>query len=139
MLCDGWRAAGRRLHGAERELRGRSSRRSSRPWQSPSTSQLSVSLSFYCSLQVEKAEKREETVAVAVVQLAPPGASPADLPATHFLLVQRPPAGLLAGLWQFPLLQLASEAAESTVRVRGGLLGGGGGALCNDSWSGRGR
>ena len=66
-------------------------------------------------------------MAVAVVQLAPPGASPADLPATHFLLVQRPPAGLLAGLWQFPLLQLASEAAESTVRVRGGLLGGGGG------------
>lgn len=68
--------------------------------------------------QVEKAEKRDETVAVAVVQLVPPGASAsgaAGLAASRFLLVQRPPSGLLAGLWQFPLLQLA-EGAEDEPR-----------------------
>lgn len=71
--------------------------------------------------QVEKAEKREEAVAVAVVQLLPPagssgGGSGGDPSGSHFLLVQRPPAGLLAGLWQFPLLQLGPEAADSPQR-----------------------
>jgi A/G-specific adenine glycosylase len=68
---------------------------------------------------VEKAEKREETVAVAVVQLVPPGASAtgaAGLAASRFLLVQRPPSGLLAGLWQFPLLQLPEDAGEEPRR-----------------------
>lgn len=32
-----------------------------------------------------------------VVQLVPPGSGPADLAASRFLLVQRPPEGLLAG------------------------------------------
>lgn len=71
-------------------------------------------------VQVEKADKREESVAVAVVQLVPPGASAgsADLAASRFLLVQRPPSGLLAGLWQFPLVPLSSSAG-------GGQSGGG--------------
>ncbi|KAI7841034.1 hypothetical protein COHA_005262 [Chlorella ohadii] len=69
--------------------------------------------------KVEKAEKREETVAVAVVQLVPPGTSAsgaAGLAASRFLLVQRPPSGLLAGLWQFPLLQLPEGAEEEPAR-----------------------
>lgn len=71
--------------------------------------------------KVEKAEKREEAVAVAVVQLLPPagssgGGGDGDPSGSHFLLVQRPPAGLLAGLWQFPLLQLGPEAADSPQR-----------------------
>lgn len=69
--------------------------------------------------QVEKAEKREETVAVAVVQLLPPacsGGGGGDVAGSSFLLVQRPPSGLLAGLWQFPLLQLRPEAADSPQR-----------------------
>ncbi|KAL4419664.1 hypothetical protein ABPG77_000561 [Micractinium sp. CCAP 211/92] len=69
--------------------------------------------------KVEKAEKREETVAVAVVQLLPPacsGGGGGDVAGSSFLLVQRPPSGLLAGLWQFPLLQLRPEAADSPQR-----------------------
>ena len=65
--------------------------------------------------KVERAEKREETVAVAVVQLLAPGAAPGPR-AGHFLLVQRPKAGLLAGLWQFPLLPAAPDAAPAELR-----------------------
>lgn len=70
---------------------------------------------------MEKAEKREETVAVAVVQLLPVAGSGgsaggSDVAGSHFLLVQRPPSGLLAGLWQFPLLQLGPEEAGSLPR-----------------------
>ena len=70
--------------------------------------------------QVEKAEKREETVAVAVVQLVPPGAPPpGSAPAAgRFLLVQRPSSGLLAGLWQFPLLPLAGEGPAGVEEQR---------------------
>ena len=70
-------------------------------------------------LQVEKAEKREETVAVAVVQVAPrqqcSGGGDAKTPPqpTHFLLVQRPNTGLLAGLWQFPLVPLAGSSGAA--------------------------
>lgn len=49
--------------------------------------------------QVEKAERREETVAVGVVQLVPPGRQPQDLASSSFLLTQRPKSGLLAGAW----------------------------------------
>lgn len=69
--------------------------------------------------QVEKAEKREETVAVAVVAVVPRGApasGAAAQAASRFLLVQRPSSGLLAGLWQFPLLQLAGEAEEAPLQ-----------------------
>lgn len=72
--------------------------------------------------QVEKAEKREEAVAVAVVQLLPAGvapsaaAAPPHRAASRFLLVQRPATGLLAGLWQFPLLPLGPEAEGSPRR-----------------------
>ncbi len=83
----------------------------------PTTSACLPTPSF--GLQVEKAEKREETVAVAVVQLVPPGTSVSGavgLAASRFLLVQRPPSGLLAGLWQFPLLQLPEGAEEEPAR-----------------------
>lgn len=73
-------------------------------------------LCYPTNLQVEKAEKREETVAVAVVQLLPPGAARGDTAASCFLLVQRPPSGLLAGLWQFPLLQLPEGGEEGPRR-----------------------
>ncbi|EFN57259.1 hypothetical protein CHLNCDRAFT_143807 [Chlorella variabilis] len=72
--------------------------------------------------KVEKAEKREEAVAVAVVQLLPAGvapsaaAAPPHRAASRFLLVQRPATGLLAGLWQFPLLPLGPEAEGSPRR-----------------------
>lgn len=54
----------------------------------------------------------------ALIQV-PPGASAsgaAGLAASRFLLVQRPPSGLLAGLWQFPLLQLPEGAGEEPRR-----------------------
>ena len=51
-------------------------------------------------LQVEKAERREVTVAVAVVQLVPQGGDAAAVIDANFLLVQRPKDGLLAGKWR---------------------------------------
>ncbi|GAB4814983.1 hypothetical protein N2152v2_002029 [Parachlorella kessleri] len=47
--------------------------------------------------KVEKAERREVTVAVAVVQLVAPGSDAAAVADAKFLLVQRPKDGLLAG------------------------------------------
>eukprot|EP00887_Chlorella_sp_A99_P004912 scaffold4.g4912.t1 len=73
--------------------------------------------------QVEKASKREETVAVTVLQVLPPGSKAAGLDAGAFLLSQRPQDGLLADLWEFPS-QLAvggggaSRAAPSPAALR---------------------
>jgi A/G-specific adenine glycosylase len=92
--------------------------------------------------KVERAEKREERVAVAVVRLVGPGARAADPGEGRLLLVKRPPGGLLAGLWEFPLQPVGAEAGGGEVRgvmdayleellgarlVAGGEEGGGGG------------
>ncbi|KAK9809860.1 hypothetical protein WJX72_000467 [[Myrmecia] bisecta] len=50
--------------------------------------------------KVEKAQRREELVAVCVVELKP-ASGKAGVP-SQYLLVQRPETGLLAGLWEFP-------------------------------------
>lgn len=62
---------------------------------------------------------------MAVVRLLPPGAAAgagaggkAEPAGARFLLVQRPPAGLLAGLWQFPLLPLQPGAQESAAAAQ---------------------
>lgn len=78
--------------------------------------------------KVEKADKREESVAVAVVMVLPPGAQLSDKGAGKFVLVKRPPGGLLAGLWEFPLQPVDAEAGDGERRgamneLLQGLLG----------------
>jgi A/G-specific adenine glycosylase len=60
--------------------------------------------------KVEKAEKREEHVAVAVVRVIPEGTKPSEKGAGKYLLVKRPPGGLLAGLWEFPLQPVDTDS-----------------------------
>lgn len=79
--------------------------------------------------KVEKAEKREESVAVAVLRVMPGGGAP-----SRFLLVKRPPGGLLAGLWEFPLAPVAGGASADARRgaiddLLNGVLGEGFGGL----------
>ncbi|GAQ86466.1 putative A/G-specific adenine DNA glycosylase [Klebsormidium nitens] len=66
--------------------------------------------------KVKKAP-REETVAVCVVELRKgekPGRSVEASP--EYLLIQRPKTGLLAGLWEFPTVSVASKASKSVRR-----------------------
>lgn len=63
--------------------------------------------------KVEKAEKREESVAVAVVKILPEGMKLSEKGAGKYLLVKRPPGGLLAGLWEFPLQPVEADASSS--------------------------
>jgi A/G-specific adenine glycosylase len=67
--------------------------------------------------KVEKADKREETVAVAVVRVLPPGAKVTDRTAGKFLLVKRPADGLLAGLWEFPLAPAPEGAGKAQMHT----------------------
>lgn len=73
-----------------------------------------VSVTDYPS-KVEKAEKREESVSIAVVQVVPSEDDIDDVFAGHFLLLKRPPGGLLAGLWEFPLAQVLERDAKNSV------------------------
>lgn len=66
--------------------------------------------------KTEKAEKREEHVAVAVVKVVPHGVKPSDKKSGKYLLVKRPQGGLLAGLWEFPLQAVDAEAKGSARR-----------------------
>ena len=66
--------------------------------------------------KTEKAEKREESVAVAVVKIIPTGTKPSDKKSGKYLLVKRPQGGLLAGLWEFPLQSVDGEAKGSDRR-----------------------
>jgi A/G-specific adenine glycosylase len=75
--------------------------------------------------KVEKAEKREESVVVAVVRVIPEGAKPSERGVGKYLLVKRPPGGLLAGLWEFPLQPVEAGAASSNrQKVMNGFLTG---------------
>lgn len=74
----------------------------------------SVSVTDYPSKSV-KAQKREERVGITVVRIVSPeeGVSKSS---GKFLLVKRPPGGLLAGLWEFPLQQVDIKASKSNVQ-----------------------
>lgn len=63
--------------------------------------------------KVEKAEKREESVAVAVLQVISKGEKANDKSAGRFLLLKRPEGGLLAGLWEFPLITVDASSSKS--------------------------
>jgi A/G-specific adenine glycosylase len=66
--------------------------------------------------RVARAAKREEAVAVAVVRLLPP-AGAAGRGGAKYLLVKRPPGGLLAGLWELPLAPVAADAPPAARRA----------------------
>ncbi|KAL2651715.1 hypothetical protein R1flu_019843 [Riccia fluitans] len=70
-------------------------------------------------VKVAKVQPRDEYVAVCIVvvmnrknvgNLVDGNFSAAD---SHILLVQRPPQGLLAGLWEFPLVSVGGTAVQS--------------------------
>lgn len=60
-------------------------------------------------MKPKKKEAKEETFATFVVQRSNPDDE------TQFLIVQRPKTGLLAGMWEFPNIELTSEAKSDTV------------------------
>jgi len=68
-----------------------------------------VSVSDYPS-KVEKAQKREERVGVSVLRVLAKGND------SKFILVKRPPGGLLAGLWEFPLQHVDADASSKDIQ-----------------------
>jgi A/G-specific adenine glycosylase len=69
--------------------------------------------------KVEKASKREETVAVSIVQVLPSTSGGGTMSKeSMYLLVQRPKDnGLLAGLWEFPLRQVGEDDDKTKRQV----------------------
>lgn len=64
--------------------------------------------------KVQKASKREETVAVSIVEAISSGISGTVRKESMYLLVQRPKDnGLLAGLWEFPLRQVGEDDGKT--------------------------
>ena len=59
----------------------------------------------------KKPEKREERVAVKVVERRPPGVAEGGVESS-FLLVRRPEGGLLGGLWEFPSAIETTEPSD---------------------------
>lgn len=74
----------------------------------------SVSVTDYPS-KSEKAQKREERVGIAVVRIVSPGEE-VRKNSGMFLLVKRPPGGLLAGLWEFPLQHVDENASKGKIQ-----------------------
>lgn len=66
--------------------------------------------------KVPKAAPREEYVAVCIVELESSQIKSTPAAASSLLLVQRPPTGLLAGLWEFPSAPL--DTPNSSVELR---------------------
>lgn len=66
--------------------------------------------------KVPKALPREEYVAVCIVELESSQIKSTPAAASSLLLVQRPPTGLLAGLWEFPSAPL--DTPNSSVELR---------------------
>ncbi len=66
-------------------------------------------------MQAAKKDKREEHVAVCVVQRRDDASCANDR--HSFLLTKRPDQGLLAGLWEFPSVAVDAEASEATRQV----------------------
>ena len=60
----------------------------------------------------KKPEKREERVAVKVVERRPPGERRRARSESSFLLVRRPEGGLLGGLWEFPSAIETTEPSD---------------------------
>ena len=67
-----------------------------------------VSVTDYPS-KVEKAQKREERVGVTVLRVLTKENE------SKFVLVKRPPGGLLAGLWEFPLQHVDANASSKDI------------------------
>lgn len=74
----------------------------------------SVSVTDYPS-KSEKAQKREERVGITVVRVISPGEK-ITKNSGKFLLVKRPPGGLLAGLWEFPLQHVDRNASKGKIQ-----------------------
>lgn len=66
--------------------------------------------------KVPKAAPREEYVAVCIVELESSQIKSTPAASSSLLLVQRPPTGLLAGLWEFPSAPL--DTPNSSVELR---------------------
>ncbi len=64
----------------------------------------------------EKAQKREERVGVTVVRILSSNDTSSKSSDGQFLLVKRPPGGLLAGLWEFPLKHVDIDASQSKIQ-----------------------
>ena len=74
-------------------------------------------------LKAKKAEKRVERLLVCVVRRDAPAAYPAGAcgaPAggAEYLMVRRPETGLLAGLWEFPTVELGGKEGAPAERER---------------------
>ncbi|KWU41321.1 DNA glycosylase [Rhodotorula sp. JG-1b] len=66
----------------------------------------------------EKTKKREEDTAVCVLEWVPKGAADATDEERQVLLVKRPEKGLLAGLFEFPAIDLAPEDSPLKASAR---------------------
>ena len=75
----------------------------------------SMSVTDYPS-KSEKAQKREERVGITVVRVVSPGEEKITKSSGKFLLVKRPPGGLLAGLWEFPLQHVDAKASKGKIQ-----------------------
>ncbi|KAG2199098.1 hypothetical protein INT47_005102 [Mucor saturninus] len=64
-------------------------------------------------LKVEKKAPRDEECAVSIVERISPNKEPL------YLISKRPETGLLAGLWEFPTLELTSLESKYNERVKG--------------------
>ncbi|BGP25269.1 A/G-specific adenine DNA glycosylase [Rhodotorula toruloides] len=70
----------------------------------------------------EKTKKRDEETAVRVLEWVPSGADEKSEEGRKVLLIKRPEKGLLAGLYEFPAVDLPTSTASSTAKARSRYL-----------------
>ncbi|BGP08753.1 Adenine DNA glycosylase [Rhodotorula toruloides] len=70
----------------------------------------------------EKTKKRDEETAVCVLEWVPSGTDEKSDEGRKVLLIKRPEKGLLAGLYEFPAVDLPASTAPSTPKARSKYL-----------------
>ncbi|BGP32748.1 hypothetical protein JCM10296v2_004532 [Rhodotorula toruloides] len=70
----------------------------------------------------EKTKKRDEETAVCVLEWVPSGTDEKSDEGRKVLLIKRPEKGLLAGLYEFPAVDLPASTAPSTAKARSKYL-----------------